>query len=94
MPKTLCYETLIGGSKISLFQCEIDNFAVIYFKLKINLTYTEAAMELGGCIMHALACKGVLDNGEEGEEVAPGDIDHDDEDRRAYNEERNERPGY
>ena len=38
-------------------------FTVTYgLQVKQNLTYAEAARELGECIFHALACDGKLDN--------------------------------
>lgn len=38
-------------------------FRVTYWKqVKSNLTYAEAAHELGECIFHALACDSKLDN--------------------------------
>ena len=38
--------------------------ALNWKQIKNNLTYAEAAAELGACIMHAAACEGKLDNGE------------------------------
>lgn len=40
-----------------------DNFTVTYgLQVKRNLDYRSAALELGACIMHALACEDRLDN--------------------------------
>lgn len=63
MKRTLCHELAIAGFPIQLWQEGKDNFKVIYGKqVKANLTYARAAAEYGECIMHALACDGVLDN--------------------------------
>ena len=60
-----CFGVDIGGLPIELTQQGRDRFTVIYWKqIKNNLTYAEAAAELGACIMHAAACEGKLDNGE------------------------------
>ena len=60
----VCYQVTIGaGFDITLAQKDVDNFSVQYGKqFTEKLTYTEAALELGACIMHALACEDKLDN--------------------------------
>lgn len=66
-PKT-CFilDSLAFG--ISLEQNGKDSFNVIYGKqVKERLDYGEAAMELGSCIMHALACDDKLDGREKNE---------------------------
>lgn len=78
MPRnTLCFAT--GGDNyfngapprsqmIELRQQGRDRFSVRYgLQLKERLTYGEAALELGACIMHMRACDGALDNREPGE---------------------------
>jgi hypothetical protein len=53
---------------IQLIQVGKDNFTVVYWKqVKDHLNYAKAALELGSCIMHALACDGILDNRMRGE---------------------------
>ena len=48
---------------VKLIQNGHDNFTVVYgLQVKKGLSYTASALELGCCIMHALACEGVLDN--------------------------------
>lgn len=50
---------------VSLQQRGPDDFVVRYGKeVYAELTYAEACAKLGGAIMHALACDGVIDNGE------------------------------
>lgn len=45
-----------------------DDFLILYGQQsKENLTYEEAATELGACLMHAAACNGQIDNGSKGE---------------------------
>jgi hypothetical protein len=60
----LCHETIIVNQwPIRLIQKGIDRFSVIYGKsVKNNLSYSQAALEYGSCIMHALTCLGKLDN--------------------------------
>ena len=64
MPKiTRCYTFENGAFPIHLDQQGKDRFTVVYgLQVKNDLDYSEAAMELGSCIMHALACEGKLDN--------------------------------
>jgi hypothetical protein len=53
---------------VQLTQTGIDRFTVRYGKqVKTALTYSQAAAELGACIMHSLACNEKLDNREKGE---------------------------
>lgn len=50
---------------IRLDQHKNKKFRVIYgLQVKSQLTYEQAAIELGSCIMHAAACAGHLDNSE------------------------------
>ena len=50
---------------ISLEQDGPNDFRVIYgMQVRENLSYSDAALELGAAIMHALACEGRLDNSE------------------------------
>jgi len=63
-----CFETEIDHIPIKLTQRGRNSFTVQYYKyVKRKLTYDEAAMELGSCIMHAAACARRLDNHEKGE---------------------------
>lgn len=64
----LCWENAEFGFNISLHQRGRDNFKVVYGKqVKENLTYGQAARELGSCLMHAMSCEGRVDNREPGE---------------------------
>ena len=59
---------------IRLIQNGLDRFNVVYgMQCRDNLTYAEAARELGECIMHALACDGAIDNRTQAEARADGD---------------------
>ena len=54
---------------VKLEQQGIDRFTVTYWlQVKRHLSYNAAATELGTSIMHALACSGLLDNREKGEQ--------------------------
>lgn len=65
---TTCINLESLAFPIKLTQQGIDRFTVIYGKqTRKGMTYTQAAQELGACIMHALACDGKLDNREKGE---------------------------
>lgn len=62
--KTIHSQT-IAGTVIELEQqlrpCRETLFAVQYgFQRTEGLTYPNAAKEYGACVMHALACEGVL----------------------------------
>lgn len=62
-----CYENSLYDIKLeqseSIDHREAGNFRVTYGKQTLtNLTYRDAAKELGECLMHALACEGLLDN--------------------------------
>ena len=51
------------ASDITMTQQGRDMFTVRYGKqVRTKLRYSEAATELGSCIMHFLACEGRLDN--------------------------------
>ena len=57
-----------GAQLIELRQQGHDRFSVRYGpQLRIGLTYSDAATELGAAIMHNAACNGELDNLEKGE---------------------------
>lgn len=60
----ICFETEIAGFKIRLKQCADKRFIVEYcdMPLRAPMDYQTAALELGSCIMHALACDSKLDN--------------------------------
>ena len=59
---------------IRLIQSGLDRFSVVYgAQCRDNLTYADAAHELGGCIFHALACEGAIDNRSPKEARADGD---------------------
>ena len=63
MASKTCFATRIAGFDITLSQQGRDNFSVQYgSQLVQHIPYAEAALELGSCIMHALACEGKLDN--------------------------------
>lgn len=58
--KKVCY----SQDDIHLIQTGKNEFTVIYFlQVKTELNYTDAATELGCCIMHQSACNGILQNG-------------------------------
>lgn len=65
----LCYRIEIGPiGAIELHQRGPDRFRVTYGRqVKDELTYSQAALELGADIMHWLACDAKLDNRERGE---------------------------
>lgn len=53
---------------VTLQQRGKDNFLVRYGRqCHEELNYGQAAMELGSCLMHQLACDGKLDNRTKGE---------------------------
>lgn len=65
MKKVLCYS--LPEASITLEQTGLDRFTVTYFlQVTDQLNYSQAALELGACIMHYLACGGKLDNRERG----------------------------
>lgn len=64
MKKKLCWKIGLAFD-VSLYQHGLDKFSVVYGKqIKENLSYSDAALELGASIMHALACDDKLDNRE------------------------------
>jgi hypothetical protein len=65
----LCHETIVVEQwPVRLIQNGVDNFTVTYGQqTKKRLSYAQAALEYGACIMHALACEGKLDNRDKGE---------------------------
>lgn len=68
-----CWKSQIGFD-VSLWQRGPDDFGVRYGKQwRPNLTYAQAAKELGQCLMHAMACESMLDNRTQEEAEADGD---------------------
>lgn len=56
------------GEDITMRQLARDRFSVTYGASGYtDLTYTQAALEFGACVMHHQACAGVLDNREPGD---------------------------
>lgn len=56
------FRTKLAGYSIELIRSSSETFTVVYGKQReINLTYDDAAKELGYCILHALQCEGKLD---------------------------------
>ena len=55
--------TITGGDTlVMLHQYPEGDFVVTYGKqMKTQLTYGEAASELGACIMHSLSCASMID---------------------------------
>lgn len=52
----------VAGYTLTLEQKNYDRLAVQYGEQrKENLSYSVAAAEYGACLMHALACEGVLE---------------------------------
>jgi hypothetical protein len=65
---TLCHKVANLDFDIRLLQNGRDSFTVVYGKeIKSGLSYSQAALQYGASIMHALACDGQLDNREKGE---------------------------
>jgi hypothetical protein len=63
-----CYTLGDHPQSIQLIQTGVDRFKVIYGKqVESGLNYSDAAHELGACIMHRQACEGELDNRTEAE---------------------------
>lgn len=61
----ICLEWGHACNRVILSQQGSNNFTVTYGKqARAELNYEQAALELGACIMHALACDGKLDNSE------------------------------
>jgi len=62
MASKVCYQVTVAGFDITLSQQGKNNFSVQYDRLLTQMMpYDEAALELGACIMQALACDGKLD---------------------------------
>lgn len=58
-----CLDLAGLGFPVKLEQQGVDRFTVTYGKQVVrNLDYRGAAAEFGECVMHALACDGLLDN--------------------------------
>lgn len=56
-------QTVLESGLVKLQQTSKNRFTVVYFKqVKKGLTYSQAARELGCCLMHQAACDGLLDN--------------------------------
>lgn len=63
-----CFQLTDTAYPIQLTQQAKNRFTVQYgLQTKENLTYNQAATELGACIMHAAACVDKLDNRMPGE---------------------------
>lgn len=63
-----CIELKDVSFRVKLEQHGPDNFRVTYGKqVTDGMNYRDAALELGACLMHALACDGKLDNRRKGE---------------------------
>lgn len=58
------FKTVIAGYEIKMSKDKHrDIFTVQYGSdIRSKLNYTQAAQELGECIMHALACEGVMES--------------------------------
>ena len=62
--EVLAFETKLAGFPIELRQNGVGrySFNVRYgMQHRKNLTYTQAAEDLGQCIMHALCCEGKIE---------------------------------
>lgn len=69
--KTVCVEYKHADFTLRLTQTGPGRFTVNYgLSERRNLTYPQAAKELGECIMHALCCEGQILV--DGKEVATG----------------------
>ena len=56
------YENTALAFPVKLEMLHSGRFRVTYGQqIRTNLTYAEAAKELGECIMHALGCDGAFD---------------------------------
>jgi len=67
--KKLCFSTYgencynNNGKLIELYQTGLNRFTVYYgLHVKENLDYSQAAKEIGECILHNAACQGYLDD--------------------------------
>jgi hypothetical protein len=59
----LCHTVTDADYPVKLEQSTNGKFRVTYgLQIKSNLTYGDAAKEYGACIMHSVACLGLLDN--------------------------------
>ncbi len=66
---TLCHQVLDLNWDIQLLQEGPNDFTVVYgSSVRDGLTYNEAALEYGAVIMHALACRGLLNSNTKEEE--------------------------
>ena len=64
MKTQLCFENkeIMRSFPIRLEQTGIESFTVTYGRqITKQLDYNQAALELGACLMHALACEGKLE---------------------------------
>ena len=62
-PDTIIFETNDTGYPVTVRQAADRTFSVQYGKqLKTNLSYEEAAQELGYCIFHGLACESKIED--------------------------------
>jgi hypothetical protein len=63
MKKKLVHVVIDLDENVRLFRTGKDRFTVEYGEqVTKGLTYSEAALEYGLCIMHSAACVGKLDN--------------------------------
>lgn len=61
----LCLSIKDLAFPVQLHQQSLNRFTVVYGQqMAKDLPYTEAALELGSCIMHSLSCEGKLDDRE------------------------------
>lgn len=62
-PDTIIFETNDTGYPVTVRQAADRTFSVQYGKqLRTNLSYAEAAQELGSCIFHGLACESKIED--------------------------------
>ncbi len=62
-PDTIIFETNDTGYFVIVCQAADRTFSVQYGKqLRTNLSYAEAAQELGSCIFRGLACEGKIED--------------------------------
>lgn len=65
LPNGVCFLININGYPVTLRQGKKRRFSVAYgADIRRGLNYAQAAENLGYCIMHALACESLIDNGE------------------------------
>ena len=73
--KHLCAEYTDGDYPVQLYQIGFDRFIVQYGKqVKRTMSYAEAGVEFGLCVMHSAACAGKLDSRTRTEAHQAGDF--------------------